>query len=393
MILAEAAHAKSDQHRDATIKHAIKSESRAALAAAVALAESEPGVFVMPKDLDADPWLFNVTNGTIDLKTGKLLKHRQNDLITKISPVVFDPTAKSELWDRVLAEASNGATDLIQYLQRAVGYALQGNVFERAFFLLYGPPGTSKSTFIDATSAIFGDYYVAASPETWLVQSHTGGNRDDLVRLAGARLVSSNEFRKGAKFDEATIKSITGGDEITAAAKFKNSITFRPACTLWFSANDAPTIRDDDEGAWARVRRIPFDQVIPKHLQDRTLKDRLREPSVSAAILAWAVQGCLVYQTAGLGTAKAVEASVASYRSDMDRVAGFFEDCCVFEGDGEVQNAIFRGEYERWCKEQGVKNPLSGHEMAKRLQERGCQSFRVARARGWKGVRLRGSGE
>jgi putative DNA primase/helicase len=355
----------------------------------ITLAQSEANVPVLPAQLDADPWKLNVENGTVDLRTGELGCHRRLDLITRLAPVQYNRNARSDLWDRFLAEATGGDAELARYLQRAVGYALQGTATERAFFFLIGPPGTAKSTFIDAISAALGDYHSTAAFDTWLVQSSTGGNRGDLVRLASARLVTSVEVRKGAKFDEAIIKAVTGGDEITACAKYEGEITFKPAFALWLAANDAPAIRDDDEGAWARVRRIPFDHVVPTAQQDRTLKMRLREPEVRAAVLAWAVQGCLDWQRDGLGSADAIDKSTAAYRRDMDRIAGFLEDWCEFGLAPVTTVKILREAYLAWCEEQGIRFPLSAKDVAARLKERGCAPTKWNHQRAWRGVRLR----
>src|SRR6266545_3478196 len=88
-----------DDRRTALIEHAIRSEKHARLRDMVASTESEPGIAVRLEDFDADPWRFNVCNGTIDLSTGHLHAHRREDLLTKRAPVVYDPDASCPLWD------------------------------------------------------------------------------------------------------------------------------------------------------------------------------------------------------------------------------------------------------------------------------------------------------
>jgi putative DNA primase/helicase len=387
-IYAEAEHAAEKKVRDAIVSHAKASEKGAARKQMIDLAQSEEGMPVLPDELDANPWLFNVLNGTIDLKTGELRPHSRRDLITKLAPVKYEPGARHPLWDKYVTDATGGDTELAAYLQRSVGYALQGNVTEKAFWFLYGPPDGMKSTFIDAVSSTMGEYAEAADFTTWIVQTNTGGNRGDLVSLLGARLVCSVEVRKGVKFDEAVLKKVTGGDELKAAAKFEKEIRFRPSFALWLAANDAPVIRDDDDGAWSRVRRVPFDHPLPKDQQDPTMRERLRAPDVQTAILAWAVNGCLQWQRSGIGTCAAVERSSAAYRGEMDRIVGFFDESCRFEDDARVERKLFREAYEAWCKENGIKAPLSPRDIALRLRERGVSDGKSDGRRVWKGVRL-----
>jgi len=393
-IYQEAAACPDKQLREELWKHAQASERANAVLNMLKMAESEEGIAVDMEELDADPMLLNCENGTINLRTGTLHPHRREDLITKLCPVEFSPGAEHPVWERFLSEATNGDTELRGYIQRAAGYALQGAATERALFFVYGAPGSAKSTLIDALGSALGDYHVATSAETWLIQKNPGGNRGDLVRLAGARLVTATEFQQRARFDEALLKSVTGGDTITAAAKYEAEVSFRPSFALWFAANDAPAIRDDDAGMWARMRRIPFDHVIPAERQDKTIKERLKSsPECRAAVLAWAVAGCTAWQVSGLGMAKAIEASNREYQAEMDPVGEFFDDRCAWgAGDSVGQGEIRKG-YERWAKEVGVQYLLDRKQFEKRVISRGGQYVIVRGKRYVRGLRLLGDWE
>jgi len=366
-IYREAADCPDDNIRKAIRAHASASEKTSARASMVKAAQSEEGIPVSLEQLDADPMLLNCENGTINLRSGTLHPHRQEDLITKMCPARFDPKARHPVWERFLAESTNGDTDLQRYIQRAMGYAVQGKASERALFFIYGPPGSAKSTLIDALGAALGGYHVSSGRETWLVQKNPGGNRGDLVRLAGARLVTATEFKRGDRFDEGLIKAITGGDAIVHAAKFEAEVVIRPTFTLCFAANAAPVIRDDDAGMWVRMRRIPFDHVIPEAQQDKSIKETLTlDPDARAAVLAWAVAGCIIWQTEGIGHTEAVAKSNEAYRAEMDPIGGFFQ-LLKFSAELQMTASAFRKSYKSWCDDNGVKFMLERSEIEKRL--------------------------
>jgi putative DNA primase/helicase len=339
----------------------------------VSLAQTEAGIPVLLDELDADPFILNAKNGTIDLKTGELREHRKSDLITRSTGLNYEFGAKSELWDEVLDTACGGDKELATYLQHVAGYSLLGVPLERAFFFLHGPPGTAKSTILDALHAAMGGYAESSDFDTWLLKPQVGGNRGDLVRLAGARLVTSSEAKPGSKWDEGIIKKITGGDLLTFAAKYENDVTFKPSFSLLFAANDAPSAREDDDGFWVRMKRIPLTHQIPLEKQDKHLKLRLQKPKHARAILYWAVKGCVAYlHDKAFPSCSAVENSTAEYRADLDHFATFLADRVEFDPDYFVTRKDLRTAYENWGKEVGRKVLLEAKAIAKKLRARGC---------------------
>ena len=97
------------------------------LKAMVKLATSDPMVVVTPDELDRDPFLLNVLNGTLDLHTGELRPHSRRDLLTKLAPVEYDPGAQLKAWEDFLEHITGGDAEYVAYLQRAAGYALTGS--------------------------------------------------------------------------------------------------------------------------------------------------------------------------------------------------------------------------------------------------------------------------
>ena len=153
---------------------------------------------------DRDPYLLNVLNGTVDLRTGQLLPHRREDRITKIAGAAYDPEAACPRWLAFLDTIFCGRQDLIRFVQKAIGYALSGDTGEQCFFILYGTGANGKSTLLDVVQSLLGGYALHSRMETFLAKKNDS-IPNDLARLAGARLVTAVEIDKGRRLSESTI--------------------------------------------------------------------------------------------------------------------------------------------------------------------------------------------
>jgi putative DNA primase/helicase len=177
--------------------------------------------------------------------------------------------------------------------------------------------------------------------------------------LAERRLVVSVEVEEGRKLAEGLVKQLTGGDTVRARHLYQNGFEFEPQFKLWLAANHQPKVRYNDDAIWRRIRRIPFDHVMPKEKHDPSIKARLKNVRASGpAILAWAVEGCLRWREEGLGAPPVVEEATEAYRLDMDPLKDFLADCCVLSSTASVAAADLRRAYDAYCRERGDQRPL-----------------------------------
>lgn len=368
----EGAGLEDEEARKALVRHAMRSEARPRIDAMISLTRSEPGIPVLPDDLDRDPLLLNVLNGTIDLRTGELLPHERAGLVTKIAPIVHDPEAACPQWLAFLERIMAGNVELIAFLKRAVGYSITGLTTEQVLFIMWGPPDTGKTTFIETIIDLSGDYANSTPAETFL--SRRGDSiPNDLARLKGIRLVKAAETEEGKKLAVARIKGITGRDTISARFMRGEWFDFRPQFTPWLATNHKPVVGGTDKAIWDRLRLIPFVVAIPEGEQDPDLPDRLR--AELSGILRWAVEGCLEWQGAGLGVPREVRQATADYRAGEDHIATFIEDACLVGEDLKVSARALYGAYRQWCEDNG-EEPASQKALGTELTERGYEAGR-----------------
>jgi putative DNA primase/helicase len=385
-IFVEAAAASSSEAQQRLAKWALASQSAHRVEAMVRLAKSDPEVAVTPGQLDAHPELFNVDNGTVDLRTGELRAHSRADRLTMLAPVAYRPDAQAPTFARFLATVTGDNPALGAFLQRAVGYSMFGTASERVLFILHGGGQNGKTVFVETIRSLFGDYARRTPTET-LLRSRYGGENRGVARLKGARFVSASEAEEGQHLAAGLVKELTGGDTVTARFLYGEQFEFRPEFTLWLATNHRPLVSGDDQAIWDRIRLVPFAVHIADEQRDPGLTDKLR--AELEGILAWAVEGCLAWQRQGLALPEAVEAATGAYHQEMDTFADFLEARCVTAADASATAAELYGAYTAWCNATG-EHAVTQKRFGERLHDREFTKQKHAGRILWHGITLAG---
>jgi len=366
-IFNEAYELEDKDERDEMLSWAMRTESRDRRNAMIDLAAKERDIVTLIDEYDQDQWLFNVQNGTIDLKTGALLPYDPAKMMTKISPVAYDPEAKCPLWDKFLARVQGNDQQMVDFLSRAVGYTLTGDAGIQAMFFLHGDGCNGKGVFTSAIRLLMGSYADNASFDTFVTQKNDGRIRNDLAKLVGARYVTASESQDGNHLDESLIKSLTGGDPITTRFLHKEFFTYYPQFKLWMSSNYKPAIHGLDWGIWRRVKMIPFEVIIPDEERDEQLTDKLK--GELPGILNWALKGLADWLKFGMMYPDKVNAATQQYRESQDIVGRFLRAKCFLEPNMSTRVTGLYLSYKNWAadtKEFVLKERKFGDAMRRR---------------------------
>jgi len=355
-----------------------KCESAAGVAGVLDLASALKPFACTVSDLDADPYLLNCANGTLDLHTLILRPHDPADRITKVTGGAYVPDAAGPVWDAFLARVLPD-TDVLGFLQRYAGVSLSGRILEHVLAILTGTGRNGKSVFNEALSHALGDYASTAEPDLFMHRenAHPTGEMD----LLGVRWVAVSESDAGRRLAEATVKRLTGGDTIKARRMRQDFVQFTPSHTAVLVTNHPPKVSGDDPALWARLRVIPFDVVIPKAEQDTHLGEKL-ELEVDA-ILAWAIAGWADYRERGLAEPDVVMRATEAYKADSDAVGRFLVECCIVNPLMWVSVSDLFDRWTRWAAEDGT-DPSNKRALGDALDKRGHP---VTRGTGGKRIR------
>ena len=346
LIADEAQHLDQDAARAARSKFSAQSLAKGSLDRMLDLAKSL--LAVEDHRLDADPWLFNVENGTIDLRTGRREKHDPRDLLTKIAPVRANRSAKCPLFKKFLKRITGDDAGLRAFIQKAAGYSLSGATTEQVLFFVHGKSGNNgKSTLVNLIRDMLGDYGCHTPTETLLTKQYDNNIPADLARLDGARMVTAIEANFNRHLDEAKIKAMTGGEPITARFMRQNFFSFTPEFKLWLVANDRPRVRGTDAAFWRRMRVIPLNIKIPSSERDKDLPNKLR--AEWPGILAWAVRGCRKWQREGLAQPAGVRSATKGWQKEMDHLKRFVTEELIIAPGLKISASQLFDRYTKWC--------------------------------------------
>lgn len=370
-------------------RHAVQGESVRRRKAFVEAASWIPELNITCDDIDGDPWLLNVRNGTVNLKNGEFRDHRKADMITKIADVNYNQGADCPIWKTFIREIMDYKPQLVSFLQVASGWALTGDISEQTMFILYGSGANGKSTFLNTLMNLMGDYAIATPTETFMKRN---GDQisNDIARLRGTRIVTTTEAEQGRRLSEPLIKQITGNDRMTARFLYGEFFDFVPTFKIFMATNHKPMIRGTDFGIWRRIKLIPFTVTIPKEKQDRMLEEKLR--SERPGILNWLMEGCRKWREEGLKAPEEIAAATEEYRGEMDVLGNFLRECCVMSPGVSIRaRELFRA-YQEWCDENNER-ACSERFLGLRLKELGLERIRSAEARYWTGITMKAKRE
>lgn len=366
-------------------KFVLKSESDNRIKAMINQAKSQPSIIV--KRLNGNEYLLNYKNGTLNLKTGELQPHNRRDHITRLIDLEYKKDMKCPNWESFINKIFLGNKELIEYVQRSVGYSMTGNATMQCFYILHGGGSNGKGTFMKTIMAVLGDYSGTLKGTSLMEKNNDEGARGDLAKLESKRFVLVNELEDNKSLDEALVKSLSSGsDEVVPVRRmYEEEFDLKPTFKMWMTTNKLPKIKGTDQGIWRRVRKVPFEydfETDPDKDEDFFVNKLIAE---LPGIVNWALEGCLKWQREGIQVPEIVSYAINDYRHDMDTIQRFIDECCIVSETVKVNKVNMYDLYCEWCKE-NKEYTLSTIKFNKKLTEKG---FNIATVHGklfWKNI-------
>lgn len=327
------------------------------------------------RDLDADPFLLNCANGTLDLRTRELRPHDAADRLTKITTGSYRPDADASAWRDFLGYVLPDPEER-GYLQRVFGQAAYGLVREHLFPVLVGEGGNGKGTTYETVMHALGNYATVINPEVLMARERGSIGGPELMELLGARLVIGSETGEGRRLDEATMKRLTGGDTLTARRLYRDPVTWTPTHQLVYVTNHLPKVHGNDPATFRRLRVVPFNVKVPDDHNDKRLGEKLRKHA--DAVLAWIVAGYFDYASHGdtMREPESVRRATDDYQADSDEMARFVAEACHTGPYAAGSSGDLYRAWKQWAAENHA-GALSLSQFSKELDRLGYEAHTV----------------
>lgn len=349
---------KNEKLKESIRKFVLRSEADGRVKAMINQAKTQRGSVIFQTDLNL--YKINLKNGTLNLKTGLIENHDRKDFITKVINIGYEPKAKCPNWIEFINKIFLNNQELIDYIQKSIGYSMTGDANLQCFYILHGNGSNGKGTFIKTIMTLLGDYAGTLNGKSLMEKMGDEGARGDLAALEGTRFVCINELEENKSFDESLMKSMSSGasEPIRVRRMYEEEFNLYPQFKMWLTTNKLPKIKGTDDGIWRRVRKIPFEYKFSGVDKDVYFFEKNLMPEMSG-ILNWAIEGCLKWQQEGMELPEIVKIAVEEYKSDMDKLGGFISECCLVGERFRIGASQLYQTYETWCRDNGENSMTS----------------------------------
>ncbi|MDA9918453.1 phage/plasmid primase, P4 family [Erythrobacter sp.] len=325
-----------------------------------------PEFSMKQSDWDPDFHLFNTPAGTVDLKSGTVRPQLPADLITRCSAISPAESSEGSLWVSKLPEWFGDDPEELRYIQKLCGLFLIGGNPEACLPLWIGPGGDGKSVISNTLRHIMGDY-ARTSTDTAFLDNRHGQHHEEIAWLKGARLVLVNEINGSLAWNDARIKSVTGGESQSASFKGGHLFEFQPEFKLLITGNEAPSLRSVGPEFRRRFHVLKFIRGVAA--PDPYLTEKLK--AEAGAVLRWMIDGAALYYKEGLTPSPAVKSATAEYFEENDTIQQWLNESTESGEEFRTKGETGYANYRAWAAAQGFNYPLTRPKLTSKLKAKG----------------------
>jgi len=359
---------EDSRERELVFKWGIRSESKMNIDSTIKLAQSGSTISTLESDWNNHPFKIQFENGVYNLETHQFSNGNPDDMITQSVGYDFEMDASCRKWEDAIAEMFSGDIDMINYMQKLMGYCISGDMSEQSFFIFVGSGANGKSVCLEVMRICMAEYTIDA-PFTTFEQSKYNNQSNELARLNGARIVTASESSDSKSLNVERLKNITGGDPITARFLYSEHFTFKPECKIFLAVNILPNADDTSKGFWRRVHIIPFNECFEGERCNEYLVNELGLEK--AGIMNWMIEGFKKWKLEGLDKPHDVVRMSKEYEVESNPINEFIELFLEVKDGSVISSSDLYIRFERWLQSEYPKIKITQTKFSKGIKSKG----------------------
>lgn len=281
-------------------------------------------VLIRENSKQSDARYIAFSNGILDIETGKMQEFSPDIIIANKIEHRYNPTAYSEVGDKMLSKIACQDKDIRAILEEMIGYPLYRKQELRRSFLLLGEKSNGKSTYLDILETILGEENTTALDLSEL------GDRFKTAELFGKLANIGDDIGDDFIQNPAVFKKVVSGDRLNAEFKGKDPFDFNNYAKMFFSANNIPRIKDKTGAVLDRLVIVPFKATFSRKDKDYDpyIKYKLREESCIEYFIRIGVEGLKrVLENLAFTESDEVKRELEEYDEQNNPAIGYFKDC------------------------------------------------------------------
>jgi putative DNA primase/helicase len=352
------------------IEYAKRAVTKPGMDHVAGILQNDPHIWCDIKDFNKSLYLINCKGETYDLRTGEHFPSLPEHMHTKTT--AFQPEFKSPAeFCNFLIDITCERADLGEWLMRWFGYSLTGDMSTPFIVNAWGGGKNGKSVLLNVMREIFGSYAMTISHNVVVENRHKSAIHD-LAELPGVRLGIVPEVPPGRMATE-NVKTITGGDHISAEKKYLNPFSFKPIVKLTLVSNHRLELRDINTAMERRIRLVPFEFTVPDGKEIPDLEKQLLKEG--PRILAWLIQEATAYLKnpgpVGFPPCEVIDKATKEYLEGEDIIQQFLDVRTVKEG--QVKASVLYNNFVEWAETEGIKRPINQRMFGEKLLAKGIE--------------------
>jgi len=342
--------------------------------------------YVSNSEFDKDPYIINVRNGLLDIRTGELKPHSPDYLSRIQINAEYNPDAKCPNIDKFISEIVPEKYRRLLY--QIAAYCLIPDYRYQKAFMLVGSGDNGKSTYLDLLTIFLGEENVSHVS----LQNLTD-NRFAASQLMGKLANIYADIPSTRLYSTGLFKMLTGGDRLSGERKFRDPVPFRNRAKLIFSANELPHVEDRTWAFWKRWILIEFPYKFDgtERPRDNNILQKLTTKEELSGFLNKVLEELIHLLSNGFEVERTELAELWMRKSNS--VYAFVKDRLERDVKSYVPKEELYEEYVEYCEMNNL-NPVSKNTFGKQLpKEIPTRTARVLhkgeRVWAWMGIKLK----